>query len=980
MKPFMNSKLWRVLAVSFGGLFAVVLGGREIAVANSAALNNALNINLTTKNETDGYNPDYEYYKSDYKNSDGTYDEAKIKEYVTEVGKEVEREGLVLLKNENNALPLVKGDKVSLMGQGSVKTNYASSGSSSSDGTTFPDLTEVLSSTDYGLSLNPTTHDFYATGKGSKYGRKEYKMIKQINETPWSEYDDTTKDSLKTYNDAAIVVLARDSGEGSDVSAKGSDGEDGSYLSISQAERDLLTNLTTMKKSGTIKKVIVLLNMACPVETDFMFDSTIDVDALLWVGNLGTNGVYGMADVLLGKATPSGKLSDTFLRDNMSSPAMADWMLNKNSKFGVQFDNVKSYNGRVDVTQQYYGVYVEGIYLGYRYYETRYEDAILSQGNAGEYKYDDVVSYPFGYGLSYTSFSYSDFKVEEGSDGKTYDVSVKVTNTGDIYSGKEVVQVYLQKPYTSYDKENNIEKASVELVGFGKTSSLAPKDSEVVKVTVEKEEFKSYDANKAKTYILDEGKYYLTAATDAHSAVNNILKYKGAAVEGDASFVSVALDQKNLDTTTYSKSTETGKAITNELDEADMNKYSHRGNNSVQYVSRNDWTGTFPKAATIFNLNDDMVKDLQSHKEIKDSGETMPQYGKKDNLNLVELKSTEDNVIAFDDPKWDTLLDETTQDEQVLLLSNGGFHTDVMESINKPYSTEKDGPLGPVNTNLNNVMPSEAIWASTFDVDMVKKVGDAIAEDCLFAGVQGLYAPGVNLHRTPFGGRLNEYFSEDSFLTGMMAASEIQGMQNKGIIPAIKHYAFNEEECNRNGISNWLNEQEARELLLKPFEMATRPSKGNSHSLMSSFNRAGTTWTSAIKGLMEDILRDEFGFDGYVITDMADANGKTYMTYDDGFMNGTDLFLANGSASEFDSYKNNPAFAQAMRKSVHRILYVMANFSASMNQTSPATVVSKITPWWLVAINSLVIGAGVLTLAFVGLFIASYVLRIKAQN
>lgn len=937
-----------------GSLLALFVAGSDLALANSASINNVLHAE-TFKVVTDSSQTsvDTTYFKADYP------DAASLKAYCKAKASAIESEGCVLLKNSNNALPLSNGAKVSLLGQGAVKTNYATSGSSSAAGVTYPSLQETLSAK--GLSINQTALDFYQSGAGSQYGRGSVNLIYQINEAPWSAYDDATKTSITTYGDAAIVVFCRDSGEGSDISLQGSDGEDGSYLSISAQEAELLKELNAYKAAGSVKKIIVVLNMAVPMETDFLFRDELGVDACLWAGNLGSFGPYGLADVLVGETTPSGHLCDTFLRDNQSSPALANWLANPKKSLTQRYSNYKTYS--IGDTASYYLNYLEGIYVGYRYYETRYEDKVKQRGNAGDFDYSSVVSYPFGYGLSYTDFTYSDFAVT-AKDQDTYTASLKVTNSGSTYSGKQVVEIYAQKPYTTYDVKNGVEKSAVDLVGFAKTSLLAPGASETVSVNVAKEEFKSYDANKAKTYIVDEGDYYLAYGNGSHEALNNILALQGVSgtdAAGNAALAQKVYTQASLDATTYAVSKETGAAITNQFDFMDMNKYSNHGDNKVTYLTRHDWTGTWPSTAASFAISGEkMAKDLASNKAIDKGSATMPQYGIQNGLSLISLRSTASAKITYEDSLWDSLLDQMSEGDQALLISNSAFNTPSVPSVNKPATKDNDGPTGLVGTTTGTVMPSEGIWASSFNQALIQDVGDALAEDVRLAGYQSLYAPGVNLHRTPFGGRLNEYFSEDPYLTGISASMIVKGMQAKGVIPTVKHFAFNNEEKNRNGVGVWMNEQEARELNLKPFDMVSRPSQGNAHGIMTSFNRAGCIWASASSELLQNFARKECGFDGYFLTDMASGNGAAYMTYDDGIFNGTDLFLGNGSASSLDAWKDNPAYAQRMREACHRVLYVIANYSCAMNGLSSASHVVAVTPSWQKLLKGLTIGSGVL--------------------
>jgi beta-glucosidase len=970
-----NKKLWRRLGVGFGTLLVIGCAGNDIAQSNAAAINHALKTSTFEVVKTGTQQTDTDYFASSFK------DAASLKAYCAQKAEETEAEGAVLLKNDNSALPLKSGAKVSVFGTASAKINYAASGSSSSTGVTYPQLDEVFNSKK--MTVNPTLMKFYREGNGAKYGRTSVNLIGQINECPWSEYDNATLGSVSEYGDAAIVVLARDAGEGSDVAVTGSDGEDGSYLSISAAESDLLKQLTALKQAGTIKKIVVLLNTAVPIETDFLFRSEISVDSCLWIGNVGTYGLAGVADLLVGDAVPSGSLDDTLLKDNFASPAMASWILNPSKKFSQRYSNYKTY--KLNTTQYAYAAYTEGVYVGYRYFETRYEDKVMNTANVGDFDYSSSVSYPFGYGLSYSDFSYSGFGVKEN--GSAFDVSVTITNKGTSYSGKKSVGIYLQKPYTDYDKTNGIEKPAVELVGFAKTKILAPGEQETQTISVPKESFKSYDATGAKTYILDAGKYYLTAGESAHAAVNNILALKGFSKtngmdeEGQAGLAALALDQTSLDTSTYAVSSETGKAVANQLDFMDVNKYQNSGSNKVTYLSRSNWNGTWPSAAVSLAVaNDQMAYDLSSDKAMEKTSDTIPSYGINSGLQLISLRSTAKTKVAYDDPMWDKLLDQMTYGEQSLLMTSAGFSTVQLPSIGKPATADNDGPTAIVGTKTNTVFPSEGIWASTFNKELLKDIGRALGEDARNAGFQSMYAPGVNIHRVPFGGRLHEYFSEDPYLTGEACVQEVTGMQEKGVIPTVKHFAFNNEETNRNGIGIWMNEQEAREIMLKPYEMAVAPSQGNAHGIMTSFNRAGCIWTSASDHLMINIMRDEFGFDGYSLTDMAASNAAAYMLYSDGIYNGTSLYLGTGSETALDAYKTNARFCQRMRESCHRVLYVICNFSAAMNGISSDTIIVTVTPWWQKTLNGVIIASGVVTGVSAVLLCLSYLLSHKEQQ
>ncbi len=965
----MLKKLSKIVFVVCATLLCVLIAGYDVALANATIINNALHAK-TYKEVSIGSseNIDSEYFKSDYTDKNDY-----IKD-VSEFCRKLESEGLVLLTNENNALPLPAKAKVSFFAQGSVTLNYGSSGSSATDTDTYGSLKDAFESKDF--SVNADLWQWYKSRTNNLRKNTVEGLVKTytVNESEWSDVRAVNSENFANYGDAAIVTLSRDSGEGFDVSTRGSDGIDGSYLSLTRQEEDLLKGLTSLKASGIFERIIVLLNSAVPIQLDFLFDSGIKIDACLWVGNVGMTGALGIADVFAGDVNPSGRLTDTFCRDNFSSPAMASWILNNNGIFSQEYGNAAQYN--LNSSQKHYGVYVEGIYVGYRYYETRYEDYVTGKDKSGEYDYSEVA-FPFGHGLSYTSFSYGDFTVTE-NDEKSFNVSVKVTNTGNK-AGREVVQIYLQKPYI----QGGVEKASVELVGFTKTGELAAGKDETVNITVNKEVFKSYDALTAKTYVMDAGKYYLAAGTDAHDALNNLLALKGFSPEntenrmtaaGNKDLTAVALQLEGTDTVTYSKSVETGVKITNQFDFADINLYENRGSNKVTYLSRSDWQGTWPKGKVELNVaSTAMMQDLSSHKKIQeDNAQKPPEYNVQSGSLLITLRG-----LDYDHEAWDKLLNQLTYEEMALLISNAAFGTSTLDSISLKETKASDGPTAVTGSVTGTSFPSEGIWASTFDTEMIEKVGDFLAEDARLNGVDTMYAPGMNIHRTPFGGRAHEYFSEDPYLTATAAIAEVRGMKKKGVIGVLKHFAFNDEESARNGICIWLNEQSAREIYLLPFEYAMRPSMGGAIGAMSSFNRAGTLWTGASRALQMTVSREEWNYQGYFITDMASSNGALFMTYDDGIFNGTDLFLGSGSKTALKEWKNSVAFKNRVREATHRVLYVTVNYSAAMNGVTPNKRYVSIMPWWQVTLIVAIVVVGVAALSgliiyFVTLFKNEY--------
>ena len=454
-----------------------------------------------------------QYYTSDFNSAEEMVD------YGLALTQQVEAEGAALLMNNNNALPLAADAKVSTFSNSSVNLVYGGTGSGNIDASTADTLRTALEKV--GVTVNPTLWDFYTVGAGKDYARSKSGTVATASEVtaevPWDVYTDDVKNSVAQYGDAAIVTLSRVGGEGADLAY----GEV-NYLALDENEKAMLQNVAEMKKNGIVKKTIVLINSANALQVDFLKNNEYDIDAALWIGDVGISGINAVAEILTGKVNPSGSLVDTYCYDNFSAPAM--WNFTPTTYEGYVE------GGDVPAKSKSYMIYQEGIYVGYKYYETRYEDFVTGSGNAGDYAYGDIVAYPFGYGLSYTSYDISDMKVNYNAADDTYTVTVKVTNTGAM-AGKKTVQVYVQSPYTDYDKQNGVEKSAVSLVGFGKTGMIEPGASETLSMTVNKRDIASYDTYGAGTYILDAGDYYFTAATDAHNAVNNILAAKGYTVE-----------------------------------------------------------------------------------------------------------------------------------------------------------------------------------------------------------------------------------------------------------------------------------------------------------------------------------------------------------------------------------------------------------------------------------------------------------------
>ena len=983
---------WKIASVIFTLLFAVTMIGGPIANNYASIINMVLGIETTQTIGDEGQT----YYESDFTSSE---DQAAS---AAEICESVVANGAVLLLNNDSALPLEEGAAVTLFGTTSADFIYGGTGSGSMDTSTATTLKDALEAD--GFSVNPTMWEFYTSGDGSEYGLvtasgslNNYIFDNSeflINEVPQSVYSDTEWDSVEEYADAAIVVFGRVCGEGQDLPWYGSGDGDGNILSLSDEERDLLQKLSEMKEQGTIQKIIVLLNATNPLELDFLDPSICGVDygidACLWVGEVGQTGIEAIGDLLVGAVNPSGKLVDTYCYDNLTSPAIQN-------AYATSYTNAEEAGLSFADNNEYYVVYQEGIYVGYRYYETRYEDYVLGNENVGEYDYASTVAYSFGYGLSYTTFSYGELSMQEEDDQLVF--TVDVTNTGAV-DGAEVVQVYMQSPYTDYDRENGIEKASVELVGYTKLT-IAAGETETAVVSVDKSEMRSYDANGAETYIVDAGNYYYAVGNGAHDALNNILAAKAESGdtsngtvdtsrmtgEGNAD-LAVLLVQDALDTTTYATSA-TGAEITNQLDHGDLNKFDDDTSNDVVYLTRSDWEGTMPQAtitadsyeaAVQIAANDEMIAALNATVEnIPEDAQTnteMPTTGAEGTLSLAQFIGVElDGSITVGDVEytWDDLLDQVTVSEMAKLIGQAYHSTVLVSSVSKPATKDENGPQGITATltggSSSTSYTSADLLAATFDPSIAEAVGRSMGNDCLLANgksYSGIYGPGVNIHRTPYSGRNFEYYSEDPFISGMTCAAEVEGIQSKGVYVYLKHFALNDQETARDGISVWTNEQAAREIYLQAFEYSVE--EAGAYCVMTSFNRIGCVWSGGDYNLLTNILRGEWGMSGFVLTDFS--NNNDYMDVVQGLLAGGDAWDCNDASKWTDvlrTYEDDAEVVNAMRQATAHILYTVANSNA-MNGVSANVEVVEITPWWQTAIlaGDIVFGA----LAVISIFMA----------
>jgi beta-glucosidase len=839
----LNKKLLRVRTILLACLLIVVLAINGIASYYRQAA-------LTFFGEVGGGKTNSTTYKSDY-STDNALADAQLK-----LSNDMVEEGSVLMKNKNKCLPLAAGSGVTVFDTEGWCAGGTGSGTVLD--TKYSYITEEYSLKKAGFS------------------------VKKVN------VNDANLASVnyKGYKDAAIFVLSRKGGEGSDVT--------NSYLKLTKNEK---AALTAIKKAGFAKTVVVL-NLCNAVETGFLDE--YDVDACLWVGATGCSGLEELGQILVGKANPSGHTVDTWVKDNDSSPASQN------------FGKMAYTNGAGA-----YVNYAEGIYVGYKYYETRYEDKVMGTAKTGNYDYASTVTHPFGYGSSYTDFAWSDYTETEKNGIIT--VSVKVTNKGSV-AGKDVVEVYYQSPYTDYDKANGVEKASVNLAGFAKSGEIKPGESETVKVTFNAEStMKSYDAQKAKCYIMDKGDYYITAAQDAHAAVNNILAAKnyttanGMDKNGNKGMVSkYAVPQfKTID-----KDDTTGTKITNQFEDYSVAKDS-------TYLSRQNWAAmdkglAYKNVAASSNL-------AALLKRISWAGTGRPQSANNTAsfaTGVAGKLTIKDMVgLKYDDPKWNLLLNQVNIDEMHQLFARGGYCTSPVKSVGMEHTANYDGPSGFTNY-LNNWhtfdFPTETLIASSWNVKIGERMGKLVGEDGLRTNTQGWYAPAMNIHRTACSGRNVEYYSEDGLLSGYMGIAEVKGARSKGLFVFIKHFAMNDEETDRATLATWSHEQVIRELYLKPFEMAVK--QGGTTGIMIAMNRIGYRYCRGNYALLTNVLRNEWGFHGATLTD-GTSDGGVYA--DMCLSAGTNMMLSTTDISL--TRTNSWTRRNALRESAHEVLYMLAN-------------------------------------------------------
>ncbi len=865
-----------------------------------------------------------------------------------EVNLKLAEEGFVLLKNENAALPMNKGARISVFSKNSVNLSYGGSGSGGFDTSNNKNLYESLN--EAGFVTNPTLKNFYEssqsgpvrTANSSDLDNGDNQKIATA-ETPQNKYTDAVRNSYADYSDAALVVITRIGGEGFDLPRYQGDSEgavspDSHYLELDQNEIDLLTAVT----DGTFKRVVVVFNTPSSFEATFLKDSAYaafadKIDAAVWIGFTGSNGITALGEILNGDVNPSGRLVDTWAADFTKNPSFA------NFGTGCLPDTTDKYDGGM-----YYSVdYEEGIYVGYRYYETRGE-------TDGEDWYNANVVYPFGYGLSYTTFDWTvgDASASEIELGATITVPVTVKNTGSV-AGKDVVQLYASAPYTL----GGIEKAHKVLVGFAKTKLLQPGESETVTVSFDPYSAASYDYRDANSngfsgYELEAGEYTLYISRNAHESEKAIALNLAADV------------QIGTDPTTDSE-------VVNRY--TDSENFLDSDWQLDTMLSRADWEGTWPTPQTAQQHagTDRLYEEIRSeeHNNPTDfDSEEYPWFGEEPTLTLRDLLPSAEAegyepVVSYDDERWEELMMGCDEEEMIALINNGAYHTLAMESVGLPATIHGDGPSGftcfmskeQVNGTCQYV--SEPVMASTWNINLMNELGEAIGEEGTIGDkatgqpYSSIYAPGVNIHRSPFGGRCSEYFSEDPFISGMMGAAEVQGIQSRGVLPTVKHFVANEQETHRSigGDLSWLSEQALREIYLKPFEYTVK--LGETRGIMTSFNRIGTRWTGGDYRLLTEILRNEWGFNGLVICDFNTI--PQYMIPRMMFYAGGSLDLATQqSAMWTDCDTSDAGDAIVLMRAVKDVMYALVNSNA-MN----AEVIGYNPPIWQEYLHWINIGA-----------------------
>lgn len=1014
--------LWRGLTTLTASLLTVSVAAGPVVDSYRTDIDKFLGTKSSAM-VTDSTDEDLYTYKSDYSST------TELLDSIEDLGERMSEEGTVLLKNENNALPLSKDEtqKLSLLGFSSyypVQGGDMGSSLSVNKGTDADtvDFVEALNAKGFGINeelqkLYKSLEADFKTEVNMWGNIMEYYHItapatdgvfasKEPSQEKMDSVDDKWKDSMDDYN-VMLVTIGRSSTENGTY-LPGVDGVDASQnlnqtdpLGLSDDERDLI-NAAVEAKENNGGKVIVMLNNANAMEIDEIKNND-GVDAIMEIGFPGGYGFYGVADILSGEANPSGHLTDTYAVTNANSPAAQN------------FGNYEWTNADPSVNINAEEVEAEDIYTGYKYYETRYADTVLGQGNADAtvgsstgkaWNYDDEVSYPFGYGLSYTTFEQTLKSVDVDLANRTVTAEVDVKNTGDV-AGKDVVQLYTSVPYTDYDVENKVEKSAVQLLDYEKTDMIEPGESQTVTITADAQDMASWDSsceNEAGTtgnWILDNGTYYFTVGNGAHEAVNNVLAAQDQDVEGNKDNVQ-AWELGDFDSSSFAV-TLNGTPVENQLQDADLNNWLE---DTVTYLSRNDWEGTWPETYKDLTATDEMISTMaDDYSDIEANGDpSSVTFGADNGMTLANMKGVED----ITDERWSTLMDQLTLEECLIRTGLGGTSTKVIESITSPEAIQNDGPNGfnsyPLGQYANSdastgdpcviaeddpnrdykmgVMANETVIGQTFSKQLAAEWGKAVGNYSLWANTAIWWGVGTNLHRTPYNARNHEYFSEDAVLTAGQGAAIIKAGHDYGVLIAPKHLAFNDTEINRTGIAEFMTEQAARENELRGTQSCIEDA--NALAVMTTYNRVGCVTSNAHTGLLLNILHKEWGFKGLMSEDFIQdpAYTKIHMAVHNGVTmtcnTGDNTMAAVEAVWPYWSVENASQSEELLTDLKQAMLYqnyALANSNA-MDGMSTSTHIEKLNTWYDNLITGLRIGFGVLTV----LCAAMYLLGLKKKE
>ncbi|MBO4703823.1 MAG: glycoside hydrolase family 3 C-terminal domain-containing protein [Bacilli bacterium] len=993
-------KLWLGLTATFASLFVIILAGNQLAIDNEGLINNVLN---PTGQKIDKIDSD-EVEGSAYVEEDGSLSNDKWRELIKDTYKfceEAEEQGTVLLRNDNDALPLKEGErKVTLLGQGSrsLYMRSGAGGAAPNDGSNgTPNLVVKMDKAfeANGFTINHEVFDKYTEMSQSNMTSPDTK----VEHTFSGFYTDAMKNSFKNFGDAAIITFVR-------IGTEDTDPSDG-ILDLNNDERQLLQMVSEHKEAGDFKKVIVIINSPLPMSMDWAITNQYGIDAVLYIGVPGFYGIGGVVHVLMGKdadgkiINPSGHLPDTFAASASSSPAYVNF-------------NRQSNNGMA--------LYAEGVYVGYKYYETRYADGVMNQGNAngtkgikkstgGTWNYAEEMGYPFGYGMSYTSFEQKINKVSYNQNKDTIDVEVEVKNTGEM-DGKSSIQVYVSAPYTDFDKEQNLGKSAIALMAYDKVDVKA---GETVKKTVSFDRYFlcTYDYKVNKTYILEGGTYYFALGNGAHEAINNVLgkidsgyvlvDHNGDSYTANLDAVKTLEIQENKSLYSVSHYNET--PVTNQFDDADYNYFVKKNNKGteVKYLDRSDWEATYPTSKNSTNPTVDADSNMSQYynQTEHDDGGLSYTDGKGIDYDVAypdgkikfeemskvplegEVTNKESRFYGEDGAEiWDAFIKQMDLDDLIISVSDNRGIMDVLKVLKKGNGIF-EGPEGLLakfqygDKRWATGFPTGPTITSTFDHEMQKKYGGFYGEEAVYCGVACVNAPGANINRTPYGSRASEYASEDGIMNYNIAANIVGQARRKGLIMNIKHCFLNNQETNRKRIFTFCNEQAIREIYLKPFEGGL--TKGHSLGIMTSYNRIGARYAACHEPLMSNVMRGEWGYRGQIIDDaLGGSNEDNYSNGPAMLHCGTDIFcLDGGRGRDLRTWVINNNDGTILRDLQRANKYVMYSVSRSFVggvSVSEEEIIESMNPWWKKTIQGIIIGTGSLTAVLFGLYIFSEIM------